>query len=115
MLGALDWGPLEGSEGEASYRTLLGNRAEVIVQHPPEAGTVTLRYASDAPVTVSVVLAGDDTVLATSAGATGEVRVDLAEAQRVARALGLPESSLTLRIEAAGDALVRVEEIALEE
>lgn len=114
MLGALDWGPLEGSEGEASYRTLLGDRAEVIVLHPPAAGTVTLRYASDAPVTVSVVLAGDDTVLATSAGATGEVRVDLAEARRVARALGLAESPLSLRIEVDGEAAVRVEEIALD-
>ncbi|HHW87271.1 MAG TPA: hypothetical protein GX400_13815 [Chloroflexi bacterium] len=114
MLGALDWGVLEGSEGEASYRTLLGDRAEVIVQHPPAAGTVTLRYASDAPVTVSVVLTGDDTVLATSAGAMGGVRVDLMEARRVAHARGLPESPLSLRLVVEGDAPVRVEKIALE-
>ncbi len=114
MLGALDWGPLERSEGKAAYRTLLGDRAEVIVQHPPEAGFVTLRYASDAPVTVSVILTGDDAVLATSEGTAGEVRVDLAEAQRVAHSLGLAESPLSLRIATAGEAAVRVEEVALE-
>ena len=101
-------------EGETPHRTLLGDRAEMIVQHPPETGTVTLRYASDAPVSVVIVLAGDDTVLATSDDAVGELRVDLAEARRVARALGLPESPLTLRIATEGDAPVRVEEIALE-
>jgi hypothetical protein len=114
MLGALDWGPLERGEGETPHRTLLGDRAEIIVQHPPETGTVTLRYASDAPVSVVIVLAGDDTVLATSDDAVGELRVDLAEARRVARALGLPESPLTLRIATEGDTPVRVEEIALE-
>jgi hypothetical protein len=53
-------------------------------------------------------------VLATSDDAVGELRVDLAEARRVARALGLPESPLTLRIATEGDTPVRVEEIALE-
>jgi hypothetical protein len=115
MLGALGWGPLESTDGTPAHRTLLGHRAEVIVQHPPTAGAVTIRYASDAPVTVSVVLAGDNTVLATSDGASGEVRVDLAEARRVARVLGLAESPLSLRIEAEGEATVRVTEIALEE
>jgi hypothetical protein len=114
MLGALDWGPLESSDGVASHRTLLGDHAEVIVQHPPAAGTVTLRYASDAPVVLSVVVAGDDTAVTKSIGATsGDLHIDLAEARRAARALGLPESPLTLRIEAEGDAPVRVVEIAL--
>ena len=45
---------------------------------------------------------------------TGEVRVDLAEALRMARTLDLPESPLTLRIATEGDAPVRVKEIALE-
>ncbi|HQY93893.1 hypothetical protein, partial [Caldilinea sp.] len=93
--------------------TLQGDRAEVIVQHPPETGTVALRYASAAPVALSVVVAGDDTALASSDGATGEVRIDLAEALRAARALGLAESPLSLRIEVEGDAPVRVEEIVL--
>lgn len=115
MLGALDWGPLERSAESAQHRTLQSHRTEVIVQHPPETGAVTIRYASDALAVVSVVIAGGDTMLATSAGAAGEVRVDLAEALRVARALGLPENPLSLRIEVEGEAPVRVEEIALEE
>jgi hypothetical protein len=114
MLGARDWGPLERSAASALHRTLQGDRAEVIVQHPPATGAVTIRYVSDAPVVVSVV-AGDDIVLATNAGAAGEVRVDLVEALRVARTLGLPENPLSLRIAAEGEAPVRVEEIAVEE
>ncbi|HRA65870.1 MAG TPA: hypothetical protein PL187_07590, partial [Caldilinea sp.] len=113
MLGALDWGPLARGEGIVPHRTLQGDSAEVIVQHPPETGTVALRYASAAPVALSVVVAGDDTALASSDGATGEVRIDLAEALRAARALGLAESPLSLRIEVEGDAPVRVEEIVL--
>jgi hypothetical protein len=113
MLGALDWGPLERGEGIVPHRTLQARRAEVIVQHPPETGTVTLRYASDARAALSVVV-GDDTVLASSDGAAaGELRFDLAEARRAAQALGLPEAPLTLRIQATGNAPVRVEHIAL--
>ncbi|GIK74158.1 MAG: hypothetical protein BroJett021_31460 [Chloroflexota bacterium] len=115
MLGALDWGPLERGADAVPHRTLQGGRAEVIVMHPPATGAVTLRYASDASATVSVLVAGDDAVLATSAGSAGEVRIDLAEALRVARIRGLPESPLSLRIVVDGDAPVRVEGIALVE
>jgi len=52
-------------------------------------------------------------VLAGSSGAAGEVRVDLAEALRIARTLALPDSPLTLRIVVEGDAPVRVEEIGM--
>lgn len=116
MLGALDWGPLErGADGASTYRVVLGDSAEVIVQHPPEAGFVAIRYVSDDLTSVSVVLAGDNTVLATGDGATGAVRIDLAEAQRVARILGLPEHPLSLRLVVEGEAKVRVTEIALTE
>jgi len=116
MLGALDWGPLErGADGASTSRVVLGDRAEVIVQHPPEAGFVAVRYVSDDLTSVSVVLAGDNTVLATGDGAIGAVRIDLAEAQRVARTLGLPEHPLSLRLVVEGEAKVRVTEIALEE
>ena len=116
MLGALDWGSLERSaDGASTSRVVLGDRAEVIVQHPPEAGFVAVRYVSDDLTSVSVVLAGDNTVLATGDGAIGAVRIDLAEAQRVARTLGLPEHPLSLRLVVEGEAKVRVTEIALEE
>jgi hypothetical protein len=113
MLGALDWGPLERSEGIVPHRTLQGPRAEVIVQHPPEGGVVTLRYASDAAATLAVTLTGDDVILASSTGSAGVVTVDLAEARRVAQSLGMMENPLALRIEAAGPVPVRVEEILL--
>lgn len=116
MLGALDWGPLERSaDGASTDRVVLGDRAEVIVQHPPETGFVVVRYVSDDLTPMSIVLAGDNTVLAAGDGATGEVRIDLAEAQRMARALGVSVQPLTLRIVVEGAAKVRVTEIALEE
>ncbi|MFN3980245.1 MAG: hypothetical protein ACK4SA_07670 [Caldilinea sp.] len=115
MLGALDWGALERSDDAAQHRTLQGDRAEVIVMHPPAAGTMTLRYASDAPTMLSVIVAGDNTVLASGSGATGAVRVDLSKALSVARTLGLSENPLSLQVVAAGEAPVRVEEIELVE
>lgn len=122
MLGALDWGPLQ-EEGPLRARTLQGPRAEVIVQHPPDAGKVVLRYRSDAPVSFTVFIAGTATILTrhegTSAGETedavGELHIDLAEALRAARAHNLPTHPLVLRIQAAGDTPVQVVGIALEE
>ncbi len=114
MLGALDWGALQ-EEGALRFRTLQGPRAEIIVQHPPSAGVVTLRYRSRATTTLAVVVAGDATMLAADTGTAGEVRVDLAEALRIALARGLPTHPLTLRIQTDGAAPVQVVGIALEE
>jgi len=122
MLGALDWGPLQ-EEGTLRARTLQGPRAEVIVQHPPEAGKVVLRYRSDAPASLTVFVAGTATILTThestaedeTEGATGELHIDLSEALRVARAHNLPTHPLVLRVQAEGDAPVQVVGITLEE
>jgi hypothetical protein len=54
-------------------------------------------------------------MLAAYTGTAGEVRVDLAEALRIALARGLPTHPLTLRIQTDGAAPVQVVGIALEE
>ncbi|MCS6826161.1 MAG: YfhO family protein [Caldilinea sp.] len=114
MLGALDWGALQ-TEGALRFRSLQGPRAEIIVQHPPSVGAITLRYRSHTATMLAIVVAGDATVLASHTGTTGEVRVDLAEALRIAHMHNLPTHPLALRIQVNGEAPVQVVGIALEE